>query len=210
MPIIDLTSLPLAFDLIGVVVFGLSGGVMAVRKNLDIFGAAVLALCAGLAGGVFRDLIIGRTPPATFEHGGYFLAAITGGWLAFFGAPLLDKLRRPIMVLDALGLGLFAVTGCAAALAASLHPAAAILLGVATAVGGGIVRDLMVREIPSVFKEDIYALAALAGAAIIALADRLGLPFLPAALTAITCVFVIRMLSVKFGWKAPLSPWAEK
>lgn len=205
---IDIPALVVGLDLVGVFVFGLSGGALAVRHRLDVFGVLVLALAASLAGGMIRDVLLGATPPAALRDGRYLLAALAAGAVVFVGHRLLDRLGKPVMVLDALGLGLFAVTGCGKALAFGLEPVAAILLGVLTAIGGGALRDLLVAEIPRVLREEIYAVAALLGAVIVVVGERLGFPDGPVAIAGVAAAFVLRVLSVACGWSAPRAPWS--
>lgn len=205
---IDIPALVVGLDLAGVFVFGLSGGALAVRHRLDVFGVLVLALAASLAGGMIRDVLLGATPPAALRDGRYLLAALAAGAVVFVGHRLLDRLGKPVMVLDALGLGLFAVTGCEKALAFGLEPVAAILLGVLTAIGGGALRDLLVAEIPRVLREEIYAVAALLGAVIVVVGERLGFPDGPVAIAGVAAAFVLRVLSVACGWSAPRAPWS--
>ncbi|MBW7852561.1 MAG: trimeric intracellular cation channel family protein [Rhodospirillales bacterium] len=205
---IDIPALVVGLDLVGVFVFGLSGGALAVRHRLDVFGVLVLALAASLAGGMIRDVLLGATPPAALRDGRYLLAALAAGGVVFVGHRLLDRLGKPVMVLDALGLGLFAVTGCEKALAFGLEPVAAILLGVLTAIGGGALRDLLVAEIPRVLREEIYAVAALLGAVIVVVGERLGFPDGAVAIVGVAAAFVLRVLSVACGWSAPRAPWS--
>lgn len=201
-----LSGLVTALDLLGIFVFGLSGGILAVRRQLDIFGVLVLASAAALAGGVARDLLIGATPPAAVQDGRLVLVALAAGLTAFFLHRTIERLNRPVMVLDAIGLGLFAVVGCAKALAFGINPLIATLLGVLTAVGGGVVRDLLVTEVPRVLREEIYALAALVGAGIVALGAAFELPPGPVAVTGAVCATVLRIVSVQRGWRAPRAP----
>ncbi|AWK89260.1 hypothetical protein DEW08_22345 (plasmid) [Azospirillum thermophilum] len=193
-------------DLAGVFVFGLSGGTLAVRHRLDLFGVLVLSLAAALAGGVFRDLLIGAVPPASLQDDRYLLAALASGFAAFFFHPQINRLGKPVMVLDAAGLGLFAVAGCGKALAFGVGPLPAALLASLTACGGGAMRDLLVAEVPRVLREEIYALAALLGAAIVIAGQALKLPDLPVAVTAVLAVFILRVVSVLRGWSAPRAP----
>lgn len=205
---IDIPALVVGLDLIGVFVFGLSGGALAVRHRLDVFGVLVVAMAAALAGGMIRDVLLGATPPAALRDGRYLLTALAAGGFVFLGHRLLDRLGKPVMVLDALGLGLFAVTGCRKALAFGLEPVAAIMLGVLTAIGGGALRDLLVAEIPRVLREEVYAVAALLGAAIVVAGDRLGFPDAAVAIAGVAAAFALRVLSVARGWSAPRAPWS--
>jgi uncharacterized membrane protein YeiH len=204
----DLSALPGALDLLGTFVFGLSGGLLAVRRGLDLVGVLALATAAALAGGLLRDALLGLTPAAALADQRYLMAAGAAGLAAFLAHPLLERLGKPVMVFDALGLGLFAVTGAERALDAGLGPLPCLLMGVLTAAGGGIVRDLLVAEVPRVLREEIYALAALLGAGAFLLGDALGTPGTGTAL-GILLAFLLRVLSVAFGWRAPRSPWSR-
>jgi uncharacterized membrane protein YeiH len=193
-------------DLTGTFVFGISGAMLAVRRRLDVFGIAVLAVSAALAGGMLRDMALGATPPAALADPRYLLAALAAAAAAFFAHRLIERVRKPVMVLDALGLGLFAVAGCQKALDAGLQPLPAMLLGVLTAVGGGVVRDLLVAETPRVLREEVYALAALVGTCLVVAGEALALPALWTAATGVGATFVLRVLSVWRGWQAPRAP----
>jgi uncharacterized membrane protein YeiH len=198
--------LGLWLDLLGIFAFGLSGAIVAVRRRLDLFGVMVLALAAGLAGGLLRDIILGDLPPAALDDTRYLLAALAAGPTVFFGHRLIARLSKPVMVLDALGLGLFAVSGCRKALLFGLDPLPATILGVLTAVGGGALRDLLVAEVPRVLREEVYALAALLGAAVVVLGLHVGLPDLWVATAGVALTFLLRLVSVWRGWQAPRAP----
>ena len=203
------TALALWLDLIGIFVFGISGAMLAVRRGLDAFGIAVLALAASLAGGLLRDVALGATPPAALADSRYLIAALASAAFTFFLHRQIERMTRPVMVLDALGLGLFAVAGCQKALAFGLQPLPAILLGVLTAVGGGVVRDILVTETPRILREEVYALAALIGATMIWFADSQGFDPLWSAIVSVLTVFAIRVVSVWRGWRAPKAPGSE-
>jgi uncharacterized membrane protein YeiH len=203
---LDAPFLLLAMDLVGVFVFGLSGGTLAVRRRLDLFGVVVLSMAAALAGGVLRDLLIGATPPASFRDDRYLLVALASGLFAFFFHKPINRLGKPVLVLDALGLGLFAVAGCDRALTYGMAPFPAMLLGVLTACGGGVVRDLLITEVPRVLREEIYALAALLGAGVVVAGAALGLPSQPVAIVGALAAFALRVISVLRGWNAPQAP----
>ena len=166
-------TLILVLNLAGTFVFGLSGGLAAVRARLDLFGVVVLAAVVGLAGGITRDVLIG-TPPATFRDWRYLAAAAAAGVVCFFAGRALERAERSVMIFDALGLGLFAVTGATKALQFGLGPVQAILLGTITGVGGGMLRDLLLREVPTVLREGLYAIPALLGASVLVVAQQLG------------------------------------
>src|SRR5919202_6092284 len=158
-------TLILVLNLTGTFVFGLSGGLAAVRAQLDLFGVVVLAAVVGLAGGITRDLLIG-VPPATFRDWRYLAAAGAAGLVCFFAGPALERIQRSVLFFDALGLGLFCVTGATKALDFRLGPAQAILLGAITGIGGGMLRDVLLREVPAVLRHELYAIPALLGAAV--------------------------------------------
>jgi uncharacterized membrane protein YeiH len=192
-------------DLIGIFVFALSGGLLAVRKNLDVFGIAVLAEVTALGGGVLRDLVIGAVPPAAFQNMGYFFTPLVASLVVFFLHPEVQRINGTIQLLDAAGLGLFCVTGTAKAHDYGLGAVADIALGMLTAVGGGVVRDLLANELPSLLRWDraLYAVPALVGSGIVAVLIWLhrldGLTGTLAALVA----FTLRMLALRYDWRAP-------
>ena len=202
----NVSTLLLAMDLTGIFVFGLTGGTLAVRHKLDIFGVIVLSLVTALAGGILRDLLIGAVPPASLQDDRYLTAAMASGLAAFFFHPQINRLVKPVMVLDAAGLGLFAVAGCGKALTYGLTPVPAVLLGVLTACGGGVVRDLLVAEVPRVLREEIYAVAALLAAIIVVVGAKLQLPPVPVAIAGVLAAFLLRVVSVLRGWSAPRAP----
>jgi len=198
-------TLILVLNLAGTFVFGLSGGLAAVRAQLDLFGVVVLAAVVGLAGGITRDVLIG-TPPATFRDWRYLAAAAAAGVVCFFAGRVLERAERSVMVFDALGLGLFAVTGATKALQFGLGPVQATLLGAITGVGGGMLRDMLLREIPTVLREGLYAVPALLGAAVLVVAQQVGSsnPMFPV-LAAAVCV-VARLVGLRYGVNVPTSP----
>src|SRR5918911_5578597 len=198
-------TLILVLNLAGTFVFGLSGGLAAVRARLDLFGVVVLAAVVGLAGGITRDVLIG-TPPATFRDWRYLAAAAAAGTVCFFAGRVLERAQPSIMVFDALGLGLFAVTGATKALQFGLGPVQAILLGTITGVGGGMLRDLLLREVPTVLREGLYAIPALLGATVPVVAHQAGSknPVFPV-LGALVCV-VVRLFGLRYGVNVPSPP----
>jgi uncharacterized membrane protein YeiH len=192
----------LVLDLGGTFVFGLSGAVAGVKHKLDIFGVIVLSFVAANTGGIIRDLLIGAIPPATITDWRYIVAGLLPGLITFYGYRLINRLSNPVLVFDAAGLGLFAVTGSLKALEYSINPLAAVFLGVLTGVGGGVTRDILVGEIPAVLRTDIYAVAALVGSTVVVVGYILGFAEIAAVLGAIICV-VIRILAIRRHWKLP-------
>ena len=179
---------------------------LAVRRGLDVFGIVVLAGAAALAGGLIRDATLGATPPAALQDNRYLFAVLLAAVTVYFAHQRIDRLNKPVMMLDALGLGLFAVSGCRKALAYGLDPFPAILLGVLTAVGGGAVRDMLVAEVPRVLREEVYALAAMVGAAVVVAGPAAGVDATWSALAGIAVAVLIRIVSVLRGWRAPRAP----
>lgn len=193
----------LTLDVIGTFVFALSGASAAIRAKLDLFGLLVLSFVAATFGGVTRDLLIGAVPPAAIREGWYLTVAMAAGVTMFFWHPAVNRLRGAVQWFDAAGLSLCAVAGTQKALAYGIGPVQAALLGMVTGIGGGVVRDLLVREIPAVFRGELYAVAALSGS-IVVVAGHL-VPFDPTAATlsgAVLC-FIIRMLAIRQGWNLP-------
>jgi uncharacterized membrane protein YeiH len=198
-------TLILALNLAGTFVFGLSGGLAAVKARLDMFGVVVLSAVVGLAGGITRDLLIG-TPPATFRDWRYLAVAGGAGLVCFFGRPALERARPGVLFFDALGLGLFCVTGATKALDFGLGPAQAIILGAITGIGGGMLRDVLLREVPTVLRHELYAIPALIGAGILVAAQEAGSanPLFPA-LAAAACV-AMRLAGLRYGVNVPVAP----
>jgi uncharacterized membrane protein YeiH len=198
------STLLLALDLTGTFVFGLNGALTAVRvARLDVVGVVTLGMMTALGGGVIRDVLIGSIPPATFRDWRYFALAIGGALIAFALSRRLQRLEMPITVLDAIGLSVFAVIGAEKAVNYGLGIAPAVLLGVVTAVGGGTIRDTLLRQIPTVLRSQLYAIPALLAAVITVATMRMGVYGLPAALAAAAVCFAVRMLGVRFGLNAP-------
>src|SRR3954468_21714177 len=186
---VPMESLPYVLDLAGTFVFALSGAMAGVRHRLDIFGVLVLSFAAGNAGGIARDLLIGAIPPPGIADWRYIAVPIAAGLLTFYGGAIMGRLRNSLLLFDAFGLGLFAVTGASKALAFHLAPLAAVLLGVLTGVGGGVARDVLVSEVPARLRADLYAVAALAGASVVVTGRALGFaPDIVNALGAALCI----------------------
>ena len=204
-PQIEIRGLVLALDLVGTAVFALSGAAVGVKHRLDVFGVGVLAFVAGNAGGMLRDVLIGVTPPAALRGWQHVAISLVAGGIIFFWHPRLERLRTPILLFDAGGLGLFAVAGTQKALAVGLNPFIAALLGMLTGIGGGMLRDMLVREIPTVLREDLYAVAALAGAAIVVAGHLLQLPPTATTITGAVVCITIRLVAIRRGWSLPTS-----
>lgn len=195
----------LALDLVGTFVFALSGAVAGVRHRLDLFGVLVLSFAAGNAGGVARDVLIGAVPPGAIRDWRYIAVTLLAGGMTFFWYPRISRLRSPVLLLDAAGLGLFAVAGTQKALAYRLNPLAAALLGMLTGIGGGMLRDVLVAEIPAVLQADLYAVAALAGAVVVVVGHALHLSPAAVALAGAAVCFGLRFMAIRRGWQLPVA-----
>jgi uncharacterized membrane protein YeiH len=198
-------ALLVSLDLAGTFIFAVNGGLSAVRAaRLDIVGVVTVAMVSGLGGGIIRDVLLGAVPPATFRDSRYLAVAAAGGLAAFALSSQLARLATLITVLDAAGLGLFAVTGASKALGLGLGAAPAIILGAITGVGGGTLRDVLLGQIPSVLRRGLYAIPALTAAVITVTTVRAGIYGLPAALGAVLACFLIRILGVRYHLNAPM------
>ena len=195
-------TLILVLNLMGTFVFGLSGGMAGVRAQLDLFGAVVLAAVVGLAGGIIRDLLIGM-PPATFRDWRYLAVVGAAGLLTSVAHPAINRLKRPIDALDAAGLALFSVTGAATALAHGLGAPEATLLGAITGIGGGMLRDILVREIPAVLRGGLYAIPALVGAGIVVAAYAAGNRTVVFPILGAGACFLMRIAGLRYGLGLP-------
>ena len=203
-------TLLLGFDLLGTFVFALSGAMVGVRRRLDLFGVLVLAYAAGTAGGITRDLLIGAVPPASIADWRYIVVPVLAGLATFWWHPMVQRWQSPVLVFDAAGLALFAVAGALKALAFELNPLAAVLLGVVTGIGGGMVRDVLVAEVPTVLHAELYAVAALAGAAVAVGGQLLRLPSTPLAIVGAVLCFGLRLVAIRRGWGLPVARLPEQ
>lgn len=192
-----------ALNLIGTIVFAVSGAVVAAQRNMDLFGALVLAFVTAVAGGIARDVLIGAVPPDSIADWHPAAVATTAGLFAFFCPSVIARLRFPVLVFDAAGLGVFAVTGTQKALEFGIPPAMAVVLGAVTGVGGGMVRDVLTAQVPVVLRTDIYAVAALAGGAIVAVGHVFDVPAVLTLLPGAFCCVFLRLMAIYRGWHLP-------
>jgi uncharacterized membrane protein YeiH len=193
----------LILDLGGTFVFAVSGAMVAVKHRLDILGVLVLAFVTGNVGGMTRDVLIGAVPPAAIEDWTYLAVSLVAGFVTFIWYPITDRLRFHMLWFDAVGLAFFAVAGAEKALVYGVSPAMAAILGMLTGVGGGMLRDMLVVEIPVVLRADLYALAALAGAAVVVGGHLLGVsPVMTTAVGGVLC-FALRFMAIRRGWHLP-------
>jgi uncharacterized membrane protein YeiH len=197
--------LPIAFDLAATFVFGLTGAVAAVRRGYDIVGLFALTFVTAAGGGLIRDAIFLRAgPPAVLQDSSYLFAVVLAGLAGWLIGDRIDRIASFYEVLDAVGLGVYAVVGAQKALAtANMALAAAVLVGTVNACGGGLLRDILANEVPLLFKPGgFYALAAVVGASVfVVLVAHLGLGAIIAACVAIPAAFAVRILSLLLGWQ---------
>lgn len=197
---------PVWLDLLGVFFFAVSGSLLAARKNIDIVGSLLLASLVGLGGGVIRDLILDSGPPAAFSNPAYLFPPLLATVLVYFLFSSVQRFTSLLILFDAGGLALFCMTGTLKALAVGMNPVAAVLLGVMTAVGGGLLRDVTANEVPQLFNpRDIYALPAFAGAALTAVLSAAGVFNVVTAAAIAAVVFTFRVIAWRRSWQAPLA-----
>lgn len=194
-----------ALDIVGIFVFAISGALLAVRKNFDVFGIAVLAEVTALGGGIFRDVMIGAVPPAAFTDLGYFVTPLFAAGLVFFLHPHVERIQVGVNVFDAAGLGLFCVSGTIKAYEHGLGLTSSAALGLATAVGGGVLRDVLANEVPSLLRwdRDLYAVPAIVGAGMVVLCIRFETLNAYTSGAAAVTAFLLRLLAMRFHWRAP-------
>lgn len=209
------TGLQLALELLGVFAFALSGGLVAVRRGLDLVGVVVLAWVAGLGGGMIRDVLIGAVPPIGISDGRLVAVAVTAGLLTFAAhgrvravaartrGVRIAMITRTVQTLDAIGLAVFCVGGSLKALSLGVAPLPAVVVGVITAVGGGLLRDVLAGQVPEVLRRELYAVPALLGAACVVTAHSLGALNVVVLTGSVILVFVIRIVAVTLGLNAP-------
>jgi uncharacterized membrane protein YeiH len=195
------------FVLIGAVAFAVSGAAAALAKRMDLVGVLSLAAVTAVGGGIVRDLLIGATPPAALVDPSQLVAAVLAGLAVFLAHGRVRMPRRPVLVFDAIGLGLFCVEGAVKGTAYGLSPYAAALAGTITGVGGGLLRDVLARDIPMIFRTDsrLYVVPALAGAAGATALVGVGAAAAWTLAAVAGAVTAVRLLSLRFRWNAPAS-----
>ena len=190
-------------DLIGTFVFALSGAVAAKQKGLDIFGIFSIAFTVACGGGIIRDLCIGAIPPAGLTNWLYLVMVVVATIFSIGFYNIVKIFNHPVLLFDALGLSVFAVTGARKAIVFEHNYELAILLGIVTAVGGGVMRDILLARVPVILKKEIYASAAMVGAMIVVAGDYLHYSGEIVSATAIVICFGLRFLGLHFHWNLP-------
>lgn len=203
-------TLPLILDLTGTFVFALSGALAGVRRKLDLFGVLVLSFAAANSGGITRDVLIGAVPPAAISDWRYLVVSLVAGLITFYLSPTIERLRHPVLLFDAAGLALFAVAGAQKSLDYGLNPVMAMSLGMLTGIGGGMARDMLLAEIPTVLRSELYAVAALAGAGVVVTGHMLRLPAVPIAIAGVLLCFGLRVMALRHGWQLPVAKYIDR
>lgn len=211
------TSLQVALEFIGVFVFALSGGLVGLRARLDLFGILVLAWVTGLGGGIIRDLLLGATPPVGISDWRLIVTGLAAGLIVFtlYGQVRSATARRPrsagvitglVKILDAVGLSVFAVAGALRAIQLESPWVAAIVVGGVTAIGGGMIRDVLAGQVPEVLQRELYAVPAVAGAALVVGLDAAGWLNPVTMWLSVLLIFVTRMVAVALDLNMPTPP----
>lgn len=203
-------TLPLVLDLTGTFVFALSGALAGMRRKLDLFGVLVLSFAAANSGGITRDVLIGAVPPAAISDWRYLVVSLVAGLITFYLSPTIERLRHPVLLFDAAGLALFAVAGAQKSLDYGLNPVMAMSLGMLTGIGGGMARDMLLAEIPTVLRSELYAVAALAGAGVVVTGHMLRLPAVPIAIAGVLLCFGLRVMALRHGWQLPVAKYIDR
>lgn len=199
----------LTLDLLGTAIFALTGALEGVRHRLDLLGILVLSAITGVGGGVLRDVILGKTPPAAFQNELYLICSLTVGLFVFFLIPLVNvtlmgKVWNLILIGDALGLGVFTLIGATKGIEAGLGPVGIMFTGAVTSCGGGMLRDILVREVPALLKRDFYATASIMGSLVLLLLLPTPLPsWMPPTIAVIFTTF-LRLFAMKKKLNLPI------
>jgi uncharacterized membrane protein YeiH len=197
------STLLMVLDLVGIAVFATAGALAAVAAGFDAFGVVALAAVNAIGGGMVRDALLGATPAAALTDWRYAVISLVCALIVFIAHVELARASEVIVIIDALGLGIFAAAGTQKALRFGLGPMGAMGLGVVTAVGGGVIRDVLTQEVPAVLHRDIYALAALLGAGVVVAGDQLQIRPTPVVLVATFVTWTVRVFAHRRFWSAP-------
>lgn len=207
---VTISTLVLVLDLCGTFVFALSGAMAGIKHRFDVFGVLVLSFVAATSGGIIRDLLIGAVPPPGIADWRYVAVPVLAGLATFRWAAIMDRVKNSVQVFDAAGLALFAVSGAQKALGFQAGPVTAVLLGMLTGIGGGMMRDVLSAEAPTVLRGDVYAVAALAGAAVVVVGRMLHFPSTPVAILGAALCFGLRYMAIRRGWQLPVARRSER
>lgn len=190
-------------DIFGALVFAMSGAFRAVKHELDFFGVMVLSIATGVGGGIIRDVLLGQTPPAVFQNEYYFIACITAGIMVFLWAPKIAKGWDYVLIADSIGLGVFAAIGATVAKTHGAGSVAIVMMAVITATGGGVIRDVLVREVPVILHSDFYASAVLIGGVWFVFLDKFSINQNYVLYSTAVLVILLRFLAMKYQLSLP-------
>lgn len=191
-------------DYIGTMVFAMSGVLTAAERRLDLFGAMFIGVVTAIGGGTTRDLLLGVTPVTWLSTPIYLYIILAGVVLAMVFRRVLEKLRRTLFLFDTIGIGVFTIIGLEKALNLGVYPAVAVMMGMTSAVVGGVIRDTLTNEVPLIFHREIYATACIAGALVYLLLRWVGIDAALNQLLTAGVIIVIRLLSIHFNWSMPI------
>jgi len=194
----NINEILFSLDLVGTLVFAISGAMAAASKKLDLFGAAFLAFVTAVGGGTIRDLLIGATPVEWMKDVTYLYIILAGVGITFLFKGVVRKLRKTLFLFDTIGIGVFTILGLKKALIIGISPPIAIILGMFSAVLGGVIRDILINEIPLIFRKEIYAMACIAGATLFYYLQKFDVPFELNTVLSISLIVAIRILVIKF------------
>src|SRR5690554_2430801 len=194
----NIDSLLFYLDLIGTLVFAISGSMAAANKKLDLFGAAFIASVTALGGGTIRDLLLGESPVGWMQNVDYLLVISLGVGITFLFQKQVRKLRKTLFLFDTIGIAVFTILGLKKALIFEVEPIIAIIMGMFSATMGGVIRDMLINEIPLIFRKEIYALACIFGGIIFIWLQGLGLNFELNAMITIFAIIIVRILAIRY------------
>ncbi len=191
------------FDVLGTIAFAISGALMAIKREMDVFGIFIVAFATALGGGILRDVFIGNTPVWWMGHFYVVHFISVSVLLAILFRNKIYFLTRSLFIFDTIGLAIFTISGVKIGVSANLDPAVSVILGIMTGCFGGVIRDILCNEIPIIFRKEIYALASLAGAVCFIILYSLNFDNNISYISTIALVVVIRVLAVKFMISLP-------
>lgn len=203
-------DLILFFDYVGTFVFAISGTLMAAQKRLDVFGAMVIGFATAIGGGTLRDMMLGVMPVTWIRSLDYFWIVIAGVLVTVLFQKHVLKMRSTLFIFDAIGIGVFTLIGIEKSLEVGINPPVAVLMGLSTAVVGGVIRDTLCNELPLIFHKEIYATACISGGIIFFMLKYFNCPKEITHCATVACVIVVRVIAVKYGISLPIISIKDK
>ncbi len=191
-------------DLLGTISFAISGALAGYEKRLDAFGIVIIAFVTAAGGGTLRDILLGVRPVSWMTNMNLVYTILLSVLLTFIVRRQLAKLRKTLFLFDTIGIGLYTIVGLQIGLNAGLHPIICITLGCISACFGGVIRDILVNEIPVIFRKNIYATACILGGVVYTLLSELNIPANYTSIIAASTVIITRILAVIYNIQLPL------